>query len=66
MTDEQFEKEYFEEKEFTDQEIMEKEFGRKPRKGFKLVRNLMSGKVIEIEKDCPRCCDPSTELYWSM
>ncbi len=33
---------------------------------MKTVRNLMSGNLIEIPEDTPRCCDPSTELYWSM
>lgn len=45
-----------------------------PTKGFrvevvptmKTVRNLMSGKEIEIPHDTPRSCDPSSELYWSM
>ena len=23
-------------------------------------------KLVEIEKDTPACCDPSTETYWSM
>lgn len=32
----------------------------------KLVRNIMSGKLCRIPVDTPRCCDPSTELYWSM
>jgi hypothetical protein len=30
------------------------------------VINLMSGLPIQIAEDTPRCCDPSTELYWSM
>ena len=33
---------------------------------MKTVRNLMSGKDIEIPHDTPRCCDPSSEAYWSM
>ena len=33
---------------------------------MKTVINLMSGKEIQIERDTPRCCDPSSELYWSM
>jgi hypothetical protein len=33
---------------------------------MKTVRNLMSGKDIEIPRDTPRCCDPSSETYWSM
>lgn len=32
----------------------------------KMVRNLMTGEMIEIPRDTPRSCDPSTELYWSM
>ena len=30
------------------------------------VRNLMSGKEIEIAEGTPACCDPSSETYWSM
>jgi len=33
---------------------------------MKKVRNLMSGKVVEIPEDTPYCCDPSSETYWSM
>jgi hypothetical protein len=33
---------------------------------LKTVKNLMSGKEIQIDADTPRCCDPSSELYWSM
>jgi hypothetical protein len=33
---------------------------------YKTVRNLMSGKDIQIPTDTPRSCDPSSELYWSM
>ena len=32
----------------------------------KKVKNLMSGVEIEIDADTPRCCDPSSELYWTM
>ena len=32
----------------------------------KIVKNLMSGKDVEIPYETPRCCDPSSELYWSM
>ena len=31
----------------------------------KTVKNLMTGKDIEIASDTPRACDPSSELYWS-
>lgn len=30
------------------------------------VRNLMTGKEIEIPLGTPLCCDPSSETYWSM
>lgn len=33
---------------------------------YKTVKNLMTGELMEIEKDTPACCDPSTETYWSM
>jgi len=33
---------------------------------MKTVKNLMSGKEVEIPHDTPRSCDPSSELYWSM
>ena len=33
---------------------------------FKTVKSLMSGKSVQIAADTPRCCDPSSELYWSM
>jgi hypothetical protein len=33
---------------------------------MKTVRNLMSGKELEIPVDTPRSCDPSSELYWTM
>lgn len=33
---------------------------------MKKVRNLMSGEEMEIPVDTPRCCDPSSELYWTM
>ena len=32
----------------------------------KTVRNLMSGKEVEIAVDTPLCCDPSSETYWCM
>jgi hypothetical protein len=31
-----------------------------------IVKNLMTGKDVEIPGDTPRCCDPSSELYWTM
>jgi hypothetical protein len=30
------------------------------------VKNLMSGAEVELAANTPRCCDPSSELYWSM
>lgn len=32
----------------------------------KTVKNLMTGKDVEIDYRTPRSCDPSSELYWSM
>lgn len=32
----------------------------------KVVKNLMTGEMIEIAADTPHCADPSTERYWSM
>jgi len=34
--------------------------------GMKTVKNLMTGKDIQIAQDTPYCCDPSQERYWSM
>ena len=33
---------------------------------YKTVRNLMTGKAVQIAHDTPRSCDPSSELYWTM
>jgi hypothetical protein len=33
---------------------------------YKTVTNLMTGQDIQIAADTPRCCDPSSELYWAM
>ncbi len=33
---------------------------------YKTVKNLMTSKDVQIETDTPRCCDPSSETYWSM
>lgn len=32
----------------------------------KKVKNLMTGQEIEIPSNTPRCCDPASELYWTM
>lgn len=32
----------------------------------KKVKNLMTGAEVEIDSNTPRCCDPSSELYWSL
>ena len=37
-----------------------------PEQGKKWVKNLISGKWIQIDIDTPYCCDPSMERYWSM
>jgi hypothetical protein len=43
--------------------VMSRELYRAPKI---TVKNLMSGKDVEIDADTPRCCDPSSELYWTM
>jgi len=30
------------------------------------VKNLMSGKDVQIDRDTPWCCNPASESYWSM
>jgi hypothetical protein len=30
------------------------------------VKNLMSGKPVEIDADTPWCCNPASETFWSM
>jgi hypothetical protein len=32
----------------------------------KTVKNLMTGKDVQIEADTPWCCNPASETYWSM
>lgn len=32
----------------------------------KMVKNLMTGEMIEIDFRTPYCADPSSERYWSM
>jgi hypothetical protein len=34
--------------------------------GKRVVKNLMSGKDVEIDADTPWCCNPASETYWSM
>jgi hypothetical protein len=36
------------------------------RNEVKEVTSLMTGKKVTIAVDTPRCCDPSSEAYWSM
>lgn len=31
-----------------------------------MVKNMMTGKMMEIDSNTPLCCDPSSETYWSM
>jgi len=35
-------------------------------KEFRNVKNLMTGKEMQIAADTPLCCDPSSETFWSM
>ena len=32
---------------------------------MKTVKNLMTGKLVQIEADTPWCCNPASETYWS-
>jgi hypothetical protein len=32
---------------------------------MKTVKNLMTGKEVEIASDTPWCCNPASEAYWS-
>ena len=32
----------------------------------KTVKNLMTGKSVQIAEDTPWCCNPASETYWSM
>jgi hypothetical protein len=36
------------------------------RKKTRIVKNLMTGKMVEIPADTPISCDPSSETYWQM
>ena len=59
---------------------MQKEVERQQRrewptsKGFRIeflptmitVKSLMTGKDVQIHRDTPWCCNPSSETYWSM
>ena len=33
---------------------------------YTTVKNLMTGKDVQIEADTPWCCNPASETYWSM
>ena len=33
---------------------------------YETVTNLMSGKLVRQSVNTPRCCDVSSETYWSM
>ena len=34
--------------------------------GMKTVKNLMTGKDVQIAEDTPWCCNPASETFWSM
>jgi hypothetical protein len=46
--------------------ILQARLEKKNEKRTKTVRNLMTGKDVEIPYNTPLCCDPSSETYWSM
>ena len=31
----------------------------------RVVKNLLTGEMVEIDSNTPWCCDPSSESYWS-
>lgn len=31
-----------------------------------MVKSLMTGEMVEIDRDTPWCCNPASESYWSM
>lgn len=33
---------------------------------LKTVKNLMTGKPVDIPADTPWCCNPASETFWSM
>ncbi len=33
---------------------------------YMTVKNLMTGKDVQIEADTPWCCNPASETFWSM
>ena len=33
---------------------------------YTTVKNLMTGKDVQIASDTPWCCNPASETYWSM
>lgn len=34
--------------------------------GKMVVKSLMTGEGVLIDKDTPWCCNPASETYWSM
>lgn len=30
------------------------------------VKNIMTGKDVQIDRDTPWCCNPASETFWSM
>ena len=45
---------------------LERQLAAEKKPKMKKVKNFMTGATIEIAEDTPYCCDPSTELYWTM
>ena len=45
---------------------LERQLAAEKKPKMKKVKNFMTGETIEIAEDTPYCCDPSTELYWTM
>jgi len=50
----------------TEYKISEYEFYQENIEKYVIVKSLVGGKEICQSVNTPRCCDPSTELYWNM
>lgn len=47
-------------------EALAAEFGREPREGFHLVRNILTQRVVEEQDGTPFCCSVASEQYFCM
>ena len=45
-------------------DVLAAEYGREPREGYHLVRNIMTNRVIEEQDGTPYACSVASETYW--